>query len=161
MKTTPEKHLLTTFSSLNKLSKDKKELLQTLTANSKDIYNKSLYTIRQHFFETKKYLSFKNNYQQMMTSYNKEETFIPYYRLQSNCSQTIVKCVDSTFKSFFSLLAKKKTQTYEKKVSIPKYLPKDGHYKVIFTKSAFSIQGKYIKLALPRISRRLRHSWRS
>jgi len=38
MKTVPEKHLLTTFSSLNKLSKDKKELLQTLTSNSKDIY---------------------------------------------------------------------------------------------------------------------------
>ena len=37
-----EKQLLTTFSSLNKLSKDKKELIKTLTKNSKDIYNKSL-----------------------------------------------------------------------------------------------------------------------
>jgi len=60
-----------------------------------------------------------------------------------------VKCVGSAFKSFFSLLAKKKTKTYEKKVSIPKYLPKDGHYKVIFTKSAFTIHEKYIKLSLP------------
>ena len=49
-----------------------------------------------------------------MTSYNKEETFIPYYRLQSNCSQTIVKCVDGALNIGIKYLNHKSTQnSYE------------------------------------------------
>ena len=144
--------LLTTITSLNnyKMSKEKYTLLQTLTSNSKDIYNKSLYTIRQHFFNQHTFLKFKDNYTTLMSSYNIDNTFIEYYRLQTNCSQNTIKCVDKAFKSFFSLLTKKKSNTYDKKVSIPKYLHKNGFYKVVFTKSAFKTQGKYIKLSLPK-----------
>lgn len=33
-----------------------------LCFHSKNLYNQTLYNVRQHFFETKKYLSYESNY---------------------------------------------------------------------------------------------------
>ena len=38
--------------------------------------------------------------------------------------------VDQNFQSCFSLLKKKKQNTYNKKINIPKYLDKDGYFKI-------------------------------
>ena len=124
-------------------NKTKLAILKELTSNSKDLYNKALYTIRQHFFSTKKYLPYKEVYKLLKGS---EE----YKRLPSNASQQTLKQVDNAFKSFFELLKAKKQGKVEK-VDIPKYLDKKGHYKVIYTKIHLKIMdNNYIRLALPK-----------
>jgi hypothetical protein len=46
--------LLTTNNRIKTKNKIKLAILKELTHNSKDLYNKALYTIRQYFFSTKK-----------------------------------------------------------------------------------------------------------
>lgn len=95
---------------------------------SKNLYNSSLYAIRHHFFNTKKY---KNYY-----SLNKDfiQTHqIDYYALPTKVSQQTMKMVDKNFKTFFGLLKLK-----NKKVKIPKYLKKQGRYETIFTIQSIS-----------------------
>ena len=40
--------------------------LKTLCRYSKDMYNMALYNVRQHYFNTKQYLSYSNNYHQLL-----------------------------------------------------------------------------------------------
>jgi len=99
--------LLTTNNRVKTKNKAKLVILKELTHNSKDLYNKALYTIRQYFFSTKEYLS-----------------YIEVYKL---------------------LKAKNKGQ----KTHIPRYLDKDGRYKVIYTKIHLkTMDNGYIRLAL-------------
>jgi IS605 OrfB family transposase len=135
--------------SCKKFKSYKLDIFKELTANSKDIYNKGLYNIRQHFFKTKEYLSYGKNDLLVKSQFDTNNIEKPYYRLQSNCSQQVLKNVDKSFNSFFALLKKKSSGQYEAKVNIPKYLPKDGHFKVVFTKSAFKIVGNQVRLSLP------------
>ena len=135
--------LLATNNRIKTKNRVKLVILKELTRNSKDLYNKALYTIRQHFFSTKKYLPYKEVYHLLKGS---EE----YKRLPSNASQQTLKQVDNAFKSFFELLKTKKQGKIEK-VNIPKYLDKKGHYKVIYTKIHLKIMdNNYIRLALPK-----------
>ena len=135
--------LLTTNNRIKTKNKVKLTILKELTSNSKDLYNKALYTIRQHFFSTKEYLPYKEVYKLLKGS--KE-----YKRLPSNVSQQTLKQIDNAFKSFFKLLKVKKQGKIEK-VDIPKYLDKKGHYKVIYTKIHLkTMDNNYIRLALPK-----------
>ncbi len=136
--------LLATNNRIKSKNKTKLAVLKELTRASKDLYNKALYTIRKHFFETKKYLPYKEVYHLLKSS---DE----YKRLPSNASQQTLKQVDNAFKSFFKLLKAKKDDEYTNKISIPKYLDKDGHYKVIFTKIHLKVMDNgYIRLSLPK-----------
>jgi len=89
--------LLTTNNRIKTKNKIKLAILKELTRNSKDLYNKALYTIRQHFFSTKEYLPYPEVYKLIKSS---EE----YKRLLINASQQTLKQVDNSFKSFFKLL---------------------------------------------------------
>ncbi len=132
--------LLTTNNRIKTKNKVKLTILKELTRNSKDLYNKALYTIRQHFFSTKSYLPYKEVYHLLKET---EE----YKRLPSNASQQTLKQVDNAFKSFFKLLKNKAQEN----AHIPRYLDKDGHYKVIYTKIHLKVMdNNYIRLALPK-----------
>jgi len=136
--------LLTTNNRVKTKNKVKLAILKELTRNSKDLYNKALYTIREHFFSTKKYLPYKEVYNLLKSS---EE----YKKLPSNASQQTLKQVDNAFKSFFELLKAKRQGKIEDKPSIPKYLDKSGHFKVIYTKIHLkTMNNGYIRLALPK-----------
>ena len=66
---------------------------------SKNLYNSTLYSIRQHYFNTKKYLSYPE--------VNKKFAFdnqVDYRALPAKVSQWTQKLVDQNFKSFFALL---------------------------------------------------------
>lgn len=95
---------------------------------SKNLYNSTLYEIRQYFFNTKKY----KNYNSLNKDFIKKHQ-IDYYSLPTKVSQQTMKLVDQNFKSFFSLIKSKKG-----KVKIPHYLNKNGRYEVIFTNQAIS-----------------------
>jgi len=141
---------LTTISNIpkNRIKTYKYEILKELTRNSKNIYNKSLYTIRQHFFKNNEYLNYPKVYHIIKNSFNQEGE-IEYQKLPTNASQQTLKTVDNNFKSFFKLLKMKQKGKYDKKVKIPKYLPKNGHFKVIFTKIHFKIFDNKVRITLP------------
>ncbi len=76
-----------------------------------------------NFFKTKEYLSYKKAYHIL-----KEES--EYRNLPSNASQQTLKQVDNSFKSFFQILKNKNQNSLKNRVHIPRYLDKDGEYKV-------------------------------
>lgn len=88
--------LLTVKQQVKHLSKEEYNILKELCHTAKNLVNESLYNIRQHFFKTKKYLNYNENYHLLKTSDN-------YRTLNSNMSQQIMRKVDGSFKSFFAL----------------------------------------------------------
>lgn len=112
--------------------KNNKEL-DEVCFKSKNLYNRALYLIRQHYFETKNYLDYCKVYRQMADSKDKD-----YYSLPDRVSIQVLRLLDRNFKSFFTLIKKKKNGKYDKSVRIPKYLDKDDRNITIFIKSAIS-----------------------
>ena len=70
--------------------------LRELSHIAKNLKNEALYNIRQHFFQTGKYLNYNENYKLLKESKN-------YKTINSNMGQQIIKSVDSSFQSFFVL----------------------------------------------------------
>lgn len=106
---------------------------------SKNLYNATLYTIRQHYFETKKYLGY-NNVNNKFTHDNNAD----YRALPAKVSKYTQRLVDKNFKSFFNL---KKKGYFAR---IPKYLDtENGKQIVYYEKKAISFAKKkgYIYLS--------------
>lgn len=100
---------------------------------SKNLYNKALYLVRQHYFSTKEYLDY---YKLSKLLVNTKD--VDYYALNTKVSKETLRLLDRNFKSFFSLIKKKKSKDYDKPVRIPRYLDKRGRYATIFEKQAVS-----------------------
>lgn len=105
------------------------------------LYNFGLYSVRRNFFETKTYLSYSQNYHYCKTNEN-------YQILPSVVGQQTLKVVDRSFKSFFGLLKAKKQSKYQSRISIPKYLPKDGYFQLIFPKNGFQIKENKVNIGI-------------
>jgi putative transposase len=108
---------------------------------SKNLYNTALYYIRQHYFNTKQYLSYNKLAAILTTEHN-----VDYVALPAKVAQWVLKQVDQNFKSFFSSLKSKKVTH---KVAIPKYLKKDGKNILTFTNQAISakeLKNGFLKL---------------
>ena len=102
--------------------------LKNLCRLSKNLYNATLYEIRQYFFENKKYLPYP-----AVDKKFKETNNIDYRSLPAQTAQQIMRVVDSSFKSFFKLLNMKNSGAYGKRINIPHYLKKDGYFTLIYT----------------------------
>ena len=122
--------------------------LDKLCYLSKNLYNATLYTIRQHFFQNGKCLGYNQVNKQFQ-----EENNPDYRALPSKVAQHTQKLVAQNFTSFFALLKKKTEGQYDKPVRIPKYLHKTkGRQVVHYTSQAVSFNCKtvpqgYIKLS--------------
>jgi len=107
-------------------------ILDNLCFLAKNLYNSTLYAVRQHYFNTKSYLSY--------IQVNKEFTDsnqADYRALPAKVSKLVQKLVDQSFKSFFKLLDKKNKGKYNKPIHIPKYLDKTkGRQVVTYTEQA-------------------------
>ena len=125
--------------------KNNKEL-DELCFNSKNLYNRALYLIRQHYFKTNSYLNFFGVNKLMIDSKDKD-----YYALPSRISNSTLKLLDNNFKTFFSLIRKKQSGNYNKPIGIPRYLDKEGRYIAIFNKE--SISKRYLKKGLIKLSK--------
>ena len=110
--------------------KDSKEL-DGLCFKSKNLYNKALYLVRQHYFNTKSYLNFFAVNKLMVDSKDED-----YYALLTGVSKQTLRLLDRNFKSFFSLIEKKQSGNYDKPIRIPRYLDKEGRTVVIFPKQS-------------------------
>ena len=104
--------------------------LDNLCLLSKNLYNSALYAIRQHYFNTKQYLN-KFELINQFTKNNQKD----YIALPRKVSQQIIYQVDQNFKSFFNSL---KSNKVNHKISLPKYLDKNGRFEVIYTNQAIS-----------------------
>ena len=116
-----EQHII---KSTNKYYKELKNLCRL----SKNLYNATLYEVRQYFFENKKYLPYP-----AVDKKFKETNNIDYRSLPAQTAQQIMRVVDSSFKSFFKLLKMKDGGSYGKRISIPHYLKKDGYFTLFYT----------------------------
>lgn len=127
-----------------KLSKHFNEL-DNLCFLSKNLYNVTLYHVRQHYFQHREYLSY-NKINKLSNDLFPDD----YTALPRKVSQQVQKIVDNNFKSFFNHL---KVRKQGERINIPKYLHKvDGRQVVPFTKQAISYNNKnvpngYIKLS--------------
>lgn len=117
-------------------NKDYSEL-KHLCFLSKNLYNATLYAVRQHFFEHRKYL----NYYDVNRQFTHENQ--PDYRaLPAKVAKQTQMLVDQNFKSFFALLKDK-----DAKPRIPRYLPKDGSQIVHYNRQALSFKTGKIRLS--------------
>ena len=111
---------------------------------SKNLYNSTLYTVRQYYFANKQFL----NYQavnKLFVSGNQPD----YRAFPTRVAQHIQMLVDRNFKSFFALLKLKGQGKYNKPIKIPKYLNKKAGGQVVhYVKGALSFKTKgFIKLS--------------
>lgn len=119
--------------------------LDKLCFLSKNLYNSTLYTVRQHYFETHKYLNY-NAVNKLFTD-NKQ---VDYCALPRKVSKITQQLVDKSFKSFFALLRLKQKGKYNEHINIPDYLDKvKGRQIVHYDKQALSFKAKegFIKLS--------------
>ena len=130
--------LVTWRQNLKHLSKNEYLLLREMCRLSKNVYNESLYNIRQHYFSEKSFLRYEANYPIEKNSEN-------YKLLGANIAQQTMKCVDAAFRSFFSLLKLVEKKQYSKDaVKIPHYLPKDGLYPIHLPESFMKEDGTMV-----------------
>jgi putative transposase len=114
----------TQINQLRQLNKREYDVLRTLCRLTKNLYNVSLYSVRQHFFETGTYLSYKENYHACRTNEN-------YTLLNTDMAQQTLQVVDQDMKSFLGLLRLKKQGFYAQKVRLPHYKEKNGYAELI------------------------------
>lgn len=121
---------------LKHLTSNQYMLIREMCRLSKNVYNESLYNIRQHYFSERSYLRYESNYPLMKVSEN-------YRRLGASVAQQSMRFADYSFKSFFGLLKLSKSGKYESwRIKLPKYLPKDSLYKLSFAQAQIS-DGKF------------------
>ena len=136
------------------------ELLDLLH-KCKNLYNKGLYVVRQHYFQYKddntvkfKYLNYYSLEKKLKT-----EDDIDYRSLPAPVAQQVLMMVDRNFKSFFNLLNKKNRGEYSEMIRIPKYLNKDGLFTAVFTTLAFS--QKWIKQGIVKLPKQFSFTTRT
>lgn len=122
---------------------DKKtyKLLRTLTHLSKDLYNLTLYTVKQHYELNGTFLPYAKAYHLVKDSE-------PYKLPPSQVAQQTMKIVERNFRSFFHVLKERKKGNYNRPVRPPKYLPKNGHFVLIFPYQSFRVKEDRIILTL-------------
>lgn len=120
------------------------QTLRLLCRLSKNLYNESLYSIRQFYFAEKKYLNYVANYHVCKDSEN-------YKSLGADIAQQTMKVVDRAFKSFFSLIVKAKNGSYQfNQISLPHYLDKEGFFSLILPTAHVTFKDCFFVLPMAR-----------
>ncbi len=101
-----------------------------------------MYSVRQYYFSERKYLRYENNYYVCKESEN-------YQALGTEIAQQTLKVVDRCFKSFFALVNKAKSGSYQfRMIKLPHYLKKDGWFSLIIPR--IKIKDGYFTLPMSR-----------
>ena len=133
---------LTVKNQLKNLSVREYKTLRTLCRLSKNLFNEAMYSVRQYYFTERKYLRYENNYYVCKDSEN-------YQALGTEIAQQTLKVVDRCFKSFFALVNKAKSGSYQfRMINLPHYLKKDGWFSLIIPR--IKIKDGYFTLPMSR-----------
>lgn len=120
------------------------QTLRLLCRLSKNLYNESLYSVRQFYFTEKKYLNYVANYHVCKDSEN-------YKSLGTDIAQQTMKVVDRAFKSFFSLIVKAKAGSYQfNQIRLPHYLDKEGFFSLILPTAHITFKDGFFVLPMAR-----------
>lgn len=120
------------------LSQSEADILRQLCHLSKNMFNVGLYNVRQYFFQEHRYLRYEGNYHRAKDNEN-------YGLLATDIAQQTLKIIDRSFRSFFKLLQMKQRYEFKALISIPHYLPKDGHFLLVIP-----IRERDLTLRLPK-----------
>ena len=122
------------------LTKQEYVALKTLCRLSKNLYNATLYAIRQYYFTEKKHLRYESAYHALKDNEN-------YKLLNTDIAQQTMKVVDRNFKSFFALISKAMQCDYKfSNIKLPHYLPKDGYFMLIIPR--FTVKDGYFTVPM-------------
>jgi IS605 OrfB family transposase len=116
--------MLLTLTNRLKLTNTESDILRAACRLSKNLFNVGLYTVRQYFFQERKYLRYESSYHLCKTNEN-------YQLLATDIGQQTLKIVDRAMNGFFKLLELKNTGQYNVKVRLPGYLDRDGFFPLI------------------------------
>ena len=120
-----------------KCGTDAYKVIDEAAFKSKNLYNATVFAIRQHFFHTGKYLP----YSELSKRFAAENQ--PDFRaLPSKVAQATMKIVDQNFQSFFNALKAFKSNPSKfngHRPRLPKYLDKEkGRFLLMYNKQAIS-----------------------
>lgn len=128
---------LTQTNVIRGLTKTEYAMLGEMCRYSNNLYNVALYNIRQHYFDTKKFLTYESNYHECKLNEN-------YSLLQAGISQQILRVVDRSFKSFFNLIKKAKSGDYRFcDIKMPRYRKKGGMFVLVLSTNAIAVKDGY------------------
>ena len=120
------------------------QTLRLLCRLSKNLYNESLYSVRQFYFSEKKYLNYVANYHVCKNSEN-------YKSLGTDIAQQTMKIVDRAFKSFFALITKAKIGSYQfNQIRLPNYLDKESFFSLILPTAHLTFKDGFFILPMAR-----------
>jgi len=128
---------------------------------SKDLYNQTLYYIKQEYENNKRYVSYKetNEVMSKLVNLNNE---INYRKLKAQVSQQILMLLDKNIKSFFNSLKdyNKNKHKYKSQPRFPKFKSKNGYNILIYTNQSSSIKNdgyihlsKTLKIQIPQFDK--------
>lgn len=123
------------------LSDEDKMIVDKLSFHSARLYNSCVYNIRQYYFNNNVYLPFMEQYHQIVSNEH-------YSTLINDSAQQVVRIVDKTFKSFFSLLKLKNKGKYSSPVHIPRYIDKDTGWSIFIAGRSARIKGNKVYIGL-------------
>lgn len=133
---------LTQTNLIRGLSKREYLKLRMMCFFSKNLYNVTLYNIRQYYFTERKHLRYESNYH--ITKDNEN-----YKLLQAGVSQQTMKVVDRAFKSFFALIEKARRGEYHfQDIKLPKYRAKGSLFNLVLQSNAISIKDGFLTVPM-------------
>ena len=121
---------------------------EKLCRNANNLYNATMYCVRQNFFAGK-ILSYPEINKQFI-----KDKQIDYYSLPTKISQQIQRNIAAAWKSYFSLIKdyKKNPSKYRGKPHIPGYREKGGFCTVPFTIQSIAFNNRNIKKGFLKLS---------
>lgn len=125
---------------VKKLSKKDYLKLKMLCLFSNNLYNVSLYHVRQHYFVERQYLRFEANYHVTKDNEN-------YKLLHAHMAQQTMKVVDRSMKSFFALIQKARQGGYKfQDIKLPHYRKKGSLFMVTIPAQRTRIRDGYFEV---------------
>ena len=121
---------------------------ERLCRNANNLYNATMYCVRQNFFAGK-ILSYPEINKQFI-----RDKQVDYYSLPTKISQQIQRNVAAAWKSYFSAIKdyKKNPSKYQGKPHIPRYREKGGFCTVPFTIQSVAFNNRNVKKGFLRLS---------
>ena len=123
-------------------------MLDMLCLKSKNLYNYALYQIRQHYKETKKYLSYYDLNRALSSEDQIDYRSLPY----TQCAQQVLMQIDKQYKSFYRAI--KSVKMKGKKVRLPHYKDKEkGRNIVTYTNQCFKVKNNILTLKIDKYNK--------
>ena len=127
------------------LTKKEYAAIRLLSRLSKNVFNVTLWETRQYWEQNASFLTYNSAYHVVKENEN-------FKKMPTQVAEETMNVVARSFKSFFSLLKKKREGNYNRPANIPHYLPRDGYFACILGRDQVKIVegGTRVRLSMGR-----------